>query len=195
MTQQKAATIKLKWDLRGRITDSINVTAFAKDPFLWLFAPSAPMFLIQQFGSLKPSYGMKLCERILEIIRTEKYILTPINNVLKNARFEFVWVQEQVMLQYFPKHAVIHNSDSLEEGSRQLVSNYFYYVFCKQQEYGKLATKVFSVVGIIEYLAFLENQLQTGNIGVGRDMWNREFSNFSQKTNYIISSNFILIDM
>ena len=190
----KAGTLNLKWDSSGRISHNIKVENLSKDPFLWLFAPSAPMLLVQQFGSMKPSYGLKLCSRILEIIRTEKYILTPINTTLKNARIEFVWVQNFVMLQYFPMHAVIHNNDSLEEGSRQLVANYFYYVFSSLQEYGKLGVKVFSTVGILEYLNFIDNQLQSGNIGLSRDKWNKEFVKFSQETNYYLSSNFVAPD-
>ena len=121
----------------GKLRHSLDVNAFSANPFLWLFAPSAPMLITNQLGVMKPSYGLNLCSKILEILRTNKYIITPINSVIKRARIDFVWVQDQtIMLQYFPKHALFHNDNSLEEGSRQLVVTIFimFSLNCKNTE-------------------------------------------------------------
>ena len=149
------------------------------------------MLITNQLGVMNPSHGLILCSKVLETINTKKYITTPINSTLKGARIDFVWIKnETIMPQYFPIHSIFHNNDSLEEGSRQLVANYFYYVFSKLGKYGKLATKSFTSVAISNYLDFLTGQLQAGRIGAGRDVWNQDFTIDSQTTNYVISTNY-----
>ena len=195
MTYPKAATIRVSWNPRGRLKHTLKVNEFSKNPFLWLFAPSAPMLITHQLGAMKPSHGLHLCSKILGIIGTGKYVASPINSALKGVQINLVYVQQEtVMLQYVPKHAFFHNDHSLEEGTRQFVANYYSYVLSKLQEYGKIAAKSFTIVGINGYLEFLEQHLQSGFSNIGQDKWSQDFIMNSQSINFAISTNFIAPD-
>ncbi len=194
---QKVASIYLEWNNDGKINHKLDLhdTRYTKNPFLWIIAPSAPMLLAHQLGTLKPSYGLNLCSKILEVMRNDQYIFSPINTVLKNARLEiFALPDKNTFLQYHPAHALLHNSDSLEEGGRQLVANYFYYVYSQVGAYGKLATKLFSVFLTIEsFIDFLDDQFKKKS-DFNKDSWNSDFTVFSQTTQHVISSNYIAPD-
>lgn len=182
---------------RGKINHKLDLhdTRYMKNPFLWIIAPSAPMLLAHQLGTLKPSYGFSLCSKILEVMRNDQYIHSPINTTLKNARLEiFALPDRNTFLQYHPAHALLYNSDSLEEGSRQLVANYFYYVYSQVGYYGKLATKLFSVFLTIDsYIDFLEDSFKKKS-EISKDSWDTDFTVFSQTTQHVISSNYIAPD-
>jgi hypothetical protein len=145
--------INLQWDTNGRIQHSVSGQTEGKNFTNEVLSPSGSMFLSHQLGTLRPSFGLILCSKILQIVQSEKCILSPINTALKKATLELVSGRTSAYLMYHPNHSFFANNDSLEEGSTQLVSNYNFYVFNKLSKFGKMVYKtyVFSVIHL--YLA------------------------------------------
>jgi hypothetical protein len=178
-------SITLTWDTNGRIQHSItgySLPSPRNDPQLWVFAPSAPLFVANQLGALKPSYGLILCSQIIDIAFHNKYFLTPINSALKSAQIDFLYLPNGLSLQFFPKHGFLYNSDSLEDGVRQLVSNYFYYVYNQFTGYHQLELKLLTYAIIDAYLGMLATAYKNNAIGPQLDRWDIDFSRWSAAT-------------
>ena len=186
--------INLQWDANGRIQHSISGRTEDKNFVNEILSPSGSMFLCHQLGVLRPSFGLILCSKILQIVQSEKYILSPINNALKSATLELVPGGSSAYLTYHPKHSLFSNNDSLEEGSTQLVNNYNFYVYNKLGYLGKIVYKtyVFSVIDF--YLEFFTEQISDGKISPNSDKWNISFTQYMTKVNQSIAKNFISID-
>ena len=96
----------------------------------------------------------------------------PINSALKGARIEFIYSGgPRVGVKFHPEHKLFHSSDSLEEGVRQLINNYTHYVYDSLPEYNKIVIRTLSIAAVGIYFEFLEEQVQTGRIGRGKDKW------------------------
>ena len=126
-------SISLTWDSNGRIKHEITgfkLPSPRNDSKLWVLAPSVPLYIAHQFGVLKPSYGLFLSSHIIDISFQNKFVLAPINKTLKSAKIELHYRDDGSLgVLFIPSHNLIHNNDSLEEGSRQLIANYYYYVY------------------------------------------------------------------
>jgi len=104
----------------------------------------------------------------------------PINTVLRAVRIDFIYSGgPSAKVQFHPKHRLFANSDSLEEGVRLLLNNYLHYVHSMFPEHLQMALQTFTMATIALYYDFLQEQLDAGLIGVGRDRWSLQFSRFS----------------
>jgi hypothetical protein len=152
------------------------------------------MLLCHQLGTLRPSFGLILCSKILQITPFEKFILSPINTALKKATLEMVSGTTTVYLKYSPSHSMFANNDSLEEGSNQLVGNYNFYIYNKLSEIGKIPYKTLAFSIIHLYLDFLSEQINGGKVLPKNDKWNMSFSKFAATLNQSVARNYTPID-
>ena len=131
--------ILLKWDSAGAIRHSIS--GISLPPHIdnqtnWILAPSAPFLLAHQFGSMKPSHSMIVSGWVLDMLFHNRYVLMPINSALKAARIVFLYLGDpSIKVQFHPKHSIFANSDSIEEGVKQLINNYTKYVDSRLDAY------------------------------------------------------------
>ncbi len=108
----------------------------------------------------------------LESLFRNRYILMPIISALRGARIEFAYTGgPQVEIRFHPEHKLLHSSDSLEEGVRQLINNYTRYVYSRLPEYSKIVIRTLSTGAVGMYFEFLDEQIQAGRIGRGKDKW------------------------
>ena len=115
----------------------------------------------------------------------------PINSTLRGARIEFIYTGgPTVGVKFQPEYKLFHSSDSLEEGVRQLVNNYTHYVYSKLPEYNQIVIRTITIAAIGMYLDFLEEQIQAGRIGRGKDMWMPAFSLMSANLRSVLSENY-----
>jgi hypothetical protein len=179
MRQRNLASIELVWDSIGRISHSIT-DGHGDDQIdcLAILAPSLPMLVSHQLGTMKPSQGLGLCSAFLDFFIDDRHILLPINSALKGAKIQYIEVNNQnITLTFHPKHSFIHNSDSLEEGVRQFLNNYALYVT------NKLPLETYTIVkgmvgsSIDIYTDFLSDELKTGRVASNRDRWHIGFAN------------------
>lgn len=182
-------SITLTWDSNGRIKHEITgftLPSPRNDSKLWILAPSVPLYVAHQLGVLKPSYGLFLCSQIIDISFHSKFVLAPINKTLKSAKIELYYKDNGSLgLKFFPSHKLIHNNDSLEEGIRQLIANYYYYVYNMLTYNYQVLLRSF-VLGVVSaYCSLLEGALSANAIGPNMDRWDIEFPKWSQ---IIISS-------
>ena len=168
-------SINLSWDKRGRINHQFTgdvLPPHRNNRLLWVLAPSVPLFLVHQYGSMRPSHALIISSKILEMLFENKYLLTPINNALKGAKLEFIYPGgPAVKVQFHPMHSFLANNDSIEEGVRQLINNYTHYVFSMLDDYSRIVVKTMSLVAMGAYFIFLEEQIQAKTIAILRDQW------------------------
>jgi hypothetical protein len=173
-------TISLNWDNAVNIRHTI--TGYRPGPpkddiLLWILAPSVPLFLAHQFGAMKPSHGLIVSGWILEMLFHNRYTLMPINSALRSAQLDIVYTDSPaVKLLFRPKHAAFANSDSLEEGVRQLLNNCFHYVYSQLDDYNAILFRTVSTTAIGLYYEFLEERVAAGAIGRGKDLWSLKFT-------------------
>ncbi len=177
-------SISLAWDANGRIKHEITgftLPSPRNDSKLWVLAPSVPLYIAHQLGVLKPSYGLFLCSQVIDISFHSKFVLTPINKTLKGAKIEIHYRDDGSLgLQFIPSHNLIHNNDSLEEGARQLIANYYYYVYNIITHNYQVLLRSF-VLGVVSaYCGLLEGAISANAIGPNMDRWDIEFSKWSQ---------------
>jgi len=117
----------------------------------------------------------------MDMLFDDKYILAPINSALKGAMLDFIYAENSIKVQFHPKQGMLANSDSVEEGVRQLINNYIHYVDTQVDEYARLVLKTFVSIAIAQYFSFIEGQLKTNSIGKDKDVWSLSFSLMSGK--------------
>lgn len=178
-------SLYLTWDGNGRVKHRItgaNLPPPRNDTELWIIAPSGFFFINNQLGVLRPSHGLILCSQAIDISLQRNYLLSPINTTLQAARLDYVYNSGGLNVRYFPKHSIIHNNDSLEEGTRQLVANNYYTVLNRITDYYQFNIKIFAGSCIANYFDFLESQISSGAIGPNLDRWNLDFSRWQVET-------------
>lgn len=179
MTTQ-TTTIHLEWDKGGHIRHRITGHTLPpprNDRRLWVLAPSASFLLAHQFGSMKPSHGLITCSLIFDMLFDDKYVLTPINSALRGAKIDFIYTGgPSIKLQFHPQHGAFANSDSVEEGVRQLINNYTHYVYSQFDELLRIMIKTSASTAIGMYYRFIEQQIQAQTIGKEKDNWSFSFS-------------------
>lgn len=170
--------IHLTWDLRGKLNHRITggYSDLYQDKVL-ILAPSLPMIISHQLGTYKPSQGLILCSTLFDFYIKGKHIQAPINSVLKQARIEFVRTDKgKVTLLFFPEGRLFANSDSLEEGSSQLLSNYLTYVSNDLPEQTWLIIKAFIGSTVDGYLDILNGEIDQRRVGPRKNKWNINIS-------------------
>jgi hypothetical protein len=178
-------TIHIEWDKGGKISYNVSGVTLPPprdDKKLWVLAPSALFLLAHQFGSMKPSHGLITCGTIIDMLFDNKYVLVPINSALKGAMIDFVYAGESsIKVQFHPKHGMFANSDSVEEGVRQLTNNYIHYAYTQIDELTQLMVTRLASIAITVYLDFIEEQLRANLIEKDKDVWSLSFSLMSSK--------------
>jgi len=177
-------TINIEWDKSGKISyqvSGITLPPPRDDKKLYVLAPSALFLLAHQFGSMKPSHGLITCGTIIDMLFDNKYVLVPINSALKGAMIEFIYTESSIKMQFHPKQGMFANSDSAEEGVRQLINNYSHYAFAQIDEMTQLMFTRFASIAIMVYFDFIEEQLKANLIGKDKDLWSPSFSLTSSK--------------
>jgi len=172
-------TIHIEWDKSGKISyhvSGITLPLPRDDKKLYVLAPSALFLLAHQFGSMKPSHGLITCGTIIDMLFDKKYVLLPINSALKGGIIDIIYTGESSLkVQFHPKQGLFANSDSVEEGARQLINNYMHYVYTQIDEYAQLVLTTLASIAIGQYFDFIEEQLKTNSIGRDKDVWSLSF--------------------
>jgi hypothetical protein len=177
-------TIDIVWDKSGRISHSVSGITYPPprdNQKLYVLFPSAVFLLAHQFGSMKPSHGLIMSGTVMDMLFDNKYVLVPINSALKGAAIDFVYAEHSVKVLLHPKHGMLANNDSVEEGVRQLSNNYMHYVYTQLDEYAQLVLVTFVGLALTVYFDFLEEQLKAGAIGKSKDAWSMSFPLMSGK--------------
>ena len=169
---KKIARIQCRWKQSGHISHSISKGySNAVDNRDLVIAPSLWLVISHQLGSFRPSYGLILCSQVLRFYTQNHHTMFPINSALKGAHIQFVQTSQGILITFHPKHSLLVNNDSLEEGVRQFVNNYVRFV--NDQITGDTFLIVRGIVlSIVDgYLDLLSEKLGKGLIGPGSDLW------------------------
>ena len=189
-------SIDIAWDKGGRISCNVSGIIFPPprdDKTLWYLVPSALLLLAHQFGAMKPSHGLITCGTVMDMLFDNRYVLVPINSALKSAVIEFIYTGgESITVQFHPKQGMFANSDSVEEGVRQLLNNYIHYAYTQADEYTQLVFKVLAFVAIEDYFNFIGEQLEANSIGKDNDRWSLSFPFMSNGIIRWISENWFV---
>jgi hypothetical protein len=172
-------TIDIEWDKGGRISYRVSGTILPPprdDKKLYVLAPSALFILAHQFGSMKPSHGLIACGAVMDMLFDKRYVLTPINSALKGAMMDLIYAGSSIKVLFHPKQGLFANSDSVEEGVRQLTNNYIHYVYTQIDQYAQLVLTTLASIAVAQYFDFIEKQLKANSIGKDRDVWSLSFS-------------------
>lgn len=175
-------SIHLEWDgvarMRHKITGQ-RCKHWDDDVLAWVLSPSAPLLLANQFGVMKPSHGLIVSGWVIDMLFHNRYTLMPINSALSSARIDFIYTSgSSVKLTFHPRHPFFANSDSLEEGVRQLINNYTHYVYSKLDDYLKIVFRTIATIAIGTYYDFLQDIVAT-NHRQSKERWSLAFSAFS----------------
>ena len=188
--------INLVWDSVGAINHSITGASLPPprhDQTNWVLAPSAPLLLAHQFGSMKPSHSMIVSGWVLDILFHNRYVLMPINSALKGAAIDFLFPGgPSIKVQFHPKHSTFANSDSIEEGVRQLINNYTKYAYSQLDDYPKIVVRTLFVAAIGSYQEHLQELVESGSLGRNRDVWTPGLSMFSASLVGVLSERFYI---
>ena len=177
-------TIHIEWDKGGRVNTSVSGVILPPprdDQKLYVLLPSAIFLLAHQFGSMKPSQGLITCGTIIDMLYDKRYTLMPINSALKSAMLDLIYAGPSIKVLFHPKQGLFANSDSVEEGVRQLINNYTHYVSTQIDEYAQMVLITFASISIAQYFDFIEQQLKENSIGKNKDLWSLSFSSLSAK--------------
>jgi hypothetical protein len=158
-------TIDIAWDNGGRISHSISGVILPpprNEKKFWVLEPSALFLLAHQFGSMKPSQGLIMSGAVIDMLFDNRYVLMPINSSLKSATIDFIYTENGIKLQFQPKQGMFANSDSVEEGVRQLLNNYIRYAYTQIDECNQLLFTRFIAIAITVYFDFIEEQIVQG---------------------------------
>lgn len=195
---ENRTSIDLKWDPNGRISHKVSGYRLPHprdDIDLWVLAPSSIFYATHQLGVFRPSHGLQLISHFVNILFNKNYLLTPVNSTLKSARIDLIYnLDKSISLQFLPQHSLFHNNDSLEEGGRQLVSNYLFYTYSRLSEYYQIAFKTFSCAIVSLYLDFLDKAYTARAIGPKSDIWSIEFSAWSKQVIQGVSPKYYVPD-
>ena len=191
-------TIDIGWDKGGRISYSISGITFPPprdDKIHYVLVPSALFLLAHQLGTMKPSHGLITCGTVLDMLFDERYVLMPINSALKGATIDFIYAEHSIKVLFHPKAGMFANSDSIEEGVRQLINNYTHYAFIQIDECNQLLFTRFASIAIAVYFDFIEGQLKANSIGVDKDVWSLSFSLESSKLIAWLSQKYYVLSL
>jgi hypothetical protein len=192
---QRIEKINLKWDSHGRIKYTLSGELLARNLELWTIAPSAPAFFIGQLGALRPFCGLKMCKNIIDIVMEQKEIIAPINKNLKNARLEFVYeAGKERTFMYFPDYAFIWTDSYIEEGTCQLVSNYFSLVYNQMSKYSKLVTQAVTYVALDGYFGLIDLLINNSTVRVGKNIWSPQQAKLAVMYNKELMEGYIAPD-
>lgn len=186
-------TVAITWNSTGKLNLNITSHFSDKDKIGLLLATSPALFISHLLGTMKPSYGLVLCDGIFDYILHGKHIVTPINKTLKSAEIIYFRLPSgNVAINFKPKHPLFHNNDSLEEGTRQLAHNYYPHVFAslKKYPYPAIAAKVALSQVIGMYQRLLDTLIEEGKLTPGNDKWFKLMSMAASKTNQLITNNY-----
>ena len=185
-------TITFHWNRLGQIASSITgyrLPPPRNDELAWILAPSGPLLLAHQFGAMKPSQGLIVSGWALDTVFHNKYVIMPINSALRAASMDFLFPGgPAVTIQFHPRHGLFANSDSIEEGVRQLMNNYIHYVYSQLDDYLRIVFRTFVVTTIGMYYEFLQDCLAAGTLAKGSDHWTLEFPSMSAGIIYTVST-------
>lgn len=101
---------------------------------------------------------------------------------------------QSAYIQFHPKHSFLANNDSLEEGARQLINNYFYYVQSLLKGHDLLVVNAFGCIAIRLWLEVLRTLRAEGSLPRGVNRWLPSFSMASASNQYAISTRYIILD-
>jgi hypothetical protein len=187
------AVIDLSWTETGQIgfkVSGVSLPPPRNNQRDWIIAPSAPLLLAHQLGSLKLAKGLIASSNILNMLFGNRYILEPISTVLSKARIVFIYgAGSSIGLQFLPEHSPKAESDSIEESICQLINNYTYFIYSMLDEYLKIVFRTMFVLAISLYLEFVQEQMGAGKVKTSND-WNISFSLFSAELIRLISSKY-----
>lgn len=189
----KFGSISITWNQTGKLNIEITSHLPGEDKIGLLLAPSPALFISHQLGTMKPSHGLILCDGIFNYILNGKHIATPINSTLKAAEIIYLRLPSgNVAINFKPKHPLFHNSDSLEEGVRQLAHNYYPHVFAilTKHPYPLIAGKVALSQVIGMYQRLLDALIEEGKITPSNDKWSTVMMIAMAKTNQEITTNY-----
>lgn len=192
-------TIDITWDQGGKIKTSISgavLPAPRNDRLYWVLEPSALFFLSHQYGSMKPTQGLIMSSTIMDMLLENRYVRMPINSALKGAAIDLIYRDGgKAALQFRPKHGMFANSDSLEEGVRQLLNNYVHFAYNLIDEYNCLYFTRLAVIAISVYFDFIQEQLNSHSIGRNKDLWSQSFPLMSSRLTAWLSQKYFVIDV
>ena len=172
---KKLARIQCRWSNSGHISYRISKGyASPTDNRDLLLAPSLPFLISHQLGSFRPSHGLILCSQVLRFYTETHHTMFPINSALKGADIQYVQTSQGTLITFHPKHRLLVNNDSLEEGVRQFVNNYARFV--NDQISGDTFLIVRGIVGSVldGYLNILDEKITKGLIGPSSDLWSAD---------------------
>lgn len=125
----------------------------------------------------------------------KKYVLMPINSVLRGARIDFIYSEgPSIELQFHPHHSLFTNNDSAEESVCQFINNFTHYVCSLLDEYIHLVVETATQAVIGAYFDFLEDQISTGVIGWRKDVWAPSFSYLAAELVFLTSETYYVPD-
>jgi hypothetical protein len=112
---------------------------------------------------------------------------------LKGGTIDIIYTGESSLkVQFHPKQGLFANSDSVEEGVRQLINNYIHYVYTQIDEYAQLVLTTLASIAIKEYFFFIEEQLKANSIGRDKDVWSLAFPLTSSRLIAWLSHNYYI---
>jgi hypothetical protein len=165
-----------EWDSKGKVNHTLD-RYFDPERELNYLSFSVPMILSNQLGALRPSHGLIICSHVLDYYSNNDYMIYPINSALKNATIELLLLDgNEGTLKFSPGRSRFGNNDSLEEGTRQFLNNYIFYVCEKLYGDLKLIVRTYTVTTIDTYLEIINKAIAEGKIGPNMDRWNISFS-------------------
>jgi hypothetical protein len=175
---QTLTIIVLNWDSSGNLNHQIlgGYSDLYKDK-VFILAPSLPMLISHQLGAYQPTEGLNFCSTINDFYIYNKHNKTAINSALKGARIEFVKTDKgNVTLQFYPENRLFSKSESMEEGSRQLLNNYLAYISNDLPEQTRLIIKGLIGSTLKAYLDIIKWEIEKGILGPRLDNWNLDIS-------------------
>lgn len=180
----KKTTVILNWDENGRIRTAITGASYQepKRNLEALIAPNAILLLAHQLGVFKPSIGLKLCDKIYDIIFNDKQTLVRINSVLKELTIDTVYRgNSSATILVHPKRGLFTDENLVEKGMQELINNFFIYIYKQPNETLQFVFRTTIIATIHEYYIFIQEQIDQGMLGKNRDLWTPAFNYVSAR--------------
>ena len=185
------SSILLSWNERGELQHRISGGyAAPQENILLVLAPSLPMVLSHQLGALKPSYGLTLCDSVLNILETGNHSLIPVNRALENARIDFQQTHAGMNLTFHPQSRPSAVESDIEEAVPQLLCNYTCYVLDRLSGEARLSVMAYVLSVVNWYLELVEREISRGRVGPRRDRWSLRFTRHMAECSRDIADNF-----
>lgn len=169
-------SMRLEWDQAGRLR--YRITQSFGDPALNITSgvlPIFPMMVSHQLAAYKPVYALNLCHKLFDYYENKNHVTTPINSALKYADI-YLYESKKgkgARFSFKPKRSsVFANSDSLEEGSGQMVINYAKYSTTLAPS--MYLTQIWALVfvgAVLPYIEVIKDRVKTGKISSSKLGW------------------------